>query len=85
MPEGCLSFPGMNAIIQRHEEVRLVGEAPEGHVDEVLEGFNAQVVQHEMDHLEGILFVDRMTPADLRRNALALRGLEERWKRRPSC
>lgn len=82
MEEGCLSFPGMWATIERYDRVRLEGKTPDGPIDEVLIGFEAQAIQHEMDHLEGMLFIERMTPADRQKNAPVLRQLEEQWKRR---
>lgn len=82
MEEGCLSFPHMWATLQRHERVSLTGQTPEGPIDEVLTGFEAQAVQHEMDHLSGMLYIERMTPADRQRNAPIIRQLEEDWKRR---
>lgn len=82
MEEGCLSFPSLWATIDRFDRVRLEGKTPEGPIDELLIGFEAQAVQHEMDHLNGLLFIERMTPADRQKNAPALRQLEEQWKRR---
>jgi peptide deformylase len=81
MPEGCLSFPNVYGHIERSVRVRLVGETPEGRIDEVLSGFEAQAAQHEMDHLEGILFIEKMTPAERRQNAPFIRELEENWRR----
>jgi len=63
--EGCLSFPGMQGHIPRPVEVSVKAQTPEG---ETLEfratGLLARAVQHEHDHLHGILFIDRMEPAD---------------------
>lgn len=82
MEEGCLSFPHVWATIERYDRVRLEGKTPDGPLDEILVGFEAQAIQHEMDHLDGILFIERMTPADRQKNAPAIRELEELWKRR---
>lgn len=82
MEEGCLSFPGMFGAIPRYDKVQLVAKTPEGPIDEVLVGFEAHAVQHEMDHLAGILFIEKMTPADRQNNAAAIRQLEDDWKRR---
>lgn len=82
MDEGCLSFPEIFGAISRYDSVRLIAKTPEGPIDEVLSGFEAHAVQHEMDHLNGILFIEKMTPADRQRNAAAIRQLEEDWKRR---
>lgn len=84
MEEGCLSFPKMRATIQRYERVSLIGQTQEGPIDELLTGFEAQAVQHEMDHLAGLLYIERMSPADRQINAPVLRQLEADWKRKNS-
>ncbi len=78
--EGCLSFPGMWATIERCDRVRLIGKTPEGKFDQVLIGMSAHAAQHEMDHLNGLLYIDRMTPADRRRNEAVIRALEEGFR-----
>jgi peptide deformylase len=78
--EGCLSFPGIPGRVPRHTRVRLVGKTPEGDLDEVLEGLEAQAAQHEMDHLDGVLFIDRMTAADRMVAEINIRALESEWK-----
>lgn len=63
--EGCLSIPGLRGLVPRHGRVRVRAFDVEGVLTEfVAEGFHARVVQHEYDHLDGVLFLDRM--ADLR-------------------
>lgn len=61
--EGCLSFPDINASVERPENVRIkyLDENFTEHI-EVFNGFNARVIQHEYDHLEGILFVEKFKP-----------------------
>lgn len=60
--EGCLSVPGMRGVVPRYVKVRYTGFDPEGNpIDRVAEGFHARVVQHEVDHLDGILYPQRMT------------------------
>ncbi len=61
--EGCLSVPlGYRAGVPRYETVRLKGIDSEGReLDEVLDGFPAVVLQHETDHLDGKLFIDRIS------------------------
>ncbi|MGI9277909.1 MAG: peptide deformylase [Endozoicomonas sp.] len=55
--EACLSVPGMRAWIERPSEVRVAGYDHQGErVEQELSGFVARVMQHEMDHLNGILF-----------------------------
>jgi peptide deformylase len=60
--EGCLSVPGMRGIVPRYTRLRYTGFDGEGNpIDRVAEGFHARVVQHECDHLDGILYPQRMT------------------------
>ena len=60
--EGCLSVPGMRGLVPRHLRIRYGGVTPEGvGVDREAAGFHARVVQHECDHLDGILYPMRMT------------------------
>ncbi len=59
--EGCLSIPGLRAVIPRFKRIRYTGWNAEGQrVDQVAEGFHARVVQHEVDHLDGILYPSRI-------------------------
>ena len=60
--EGCLSVPGMRARISRHARIRYRGVDLEGNpIERTAEGFHARVVQHEYDHLCGILYPMRVT------------------------
>jgi len=60
--EGCLSVPGLRGAVPRYVSVRYTGQTPEGEtVDICADGFHARVVQHEFDHLEGVLYPQRMT------------------------
>jgi len=62
--EGCLSVPGLRAEIVRAGRIRYSALTPEGQrLERTVEGFHARVVQHECDHLDGILFPDRLPPA----------------------
>lgn len=59
--EGCLSVPGLRGVVPRHRAVRYRGLAPDGSViDRTVSGFHARVVQHECDHLDGILYPMRV-------------------------
>jgi peptide deformylase len=59
--EGCLSVPGMRGLVPRHRRVRYRGYDQHGvPIDRTVEGFHARVVQHEVDHLDGILFPQRV-------------------------
>ena len=60
--EGCLSIPGLRAAVPRHWRIRYAGVDTEGQpVGGEVTGFHAGVVQHEYDHLDGILYPMRMT------------------------
>jgi peptide deformylase len=76
--EGCLSFPGMVAQIRRAEKVVVRYRDLSGNETvRPAEGLEAKLFQHEIDHLDGILIVDKMTPADRKQWASFLRELEE--------
>ncbi|MGH6969831.1 MAG: peptide deformylase [Stellaceae bacterium] len=63
--EGCLSVPGLKGAVPRFTRIRYRGVSLDAKpVDRTVEGFHARVVQHECDHLDGILYPQRMT--DLR-------------------
>jgi peptide deformylase len=60
--EGCLSVPGMRGVVPRYTKLRYTGTDEEGNpIERVAEGFHARVVQHECDHLDGILYPQRMS------------------------
>ena len=60
--EGCLSVPGLRGVVPRHLRIRYRGVALDGStIDRQAAGFHARVVQHECDHLDGILYPQRMT------------------------
>jgi peptide deformylase len=59
--EGCLSVPGMRGLVPRFTRLRYQGFDAHGvPLDRTVEGFHARVVQHEVDHLDGILFPQRV-------------------------
>ncbi|HLX28874.1 MAG TPA: peptide deformylase [Casimicrobiaceae bacterium] len=59
--EGCLSVPGLRGVVPRYRKVRYRGLAPDGaKIEREVEGFHARVVQHECDHLDGILYPMRI-------------------------
>ncbi|MFD1120955.1 peptide deformylase [Methylophilus flavus] len=59
--EGCLSVPGMRGVVPRFQHLRYKGFDPQGNViDRTVSGFHARVVQHECDHLFGILYPMRI-------------------------
>lgn len=84
--EGCLSFPGIYAEIERSDAcrvqaLRVDGTPFEAHYD----GFVSRIIQHEYDHLEGVLLIDRMSPADKLRNKAALEELVAKYKRKTAA
>ncbi len=60
--EGCLSIPGLRGIVPRYRRLKVKARTVEGApVSLTADGFQARVIQHEYDHLDGIVFLDRMT------------------------
>lgn len=63
--EGCLSVPGLRGLVRRYRNLRYTGYDQHGRpIDRRVSGFHARVVQHEVDHLDGILYPMRL--ADIR-------------------
>jgi len=61
--EGCLSIPGIYEDVRRAARVRVRAKDPQGRaLDFVASGYLARVLQHEVDHLDGVLFPDRLSP-----------------------
>lgn len=59
--EGCLSVPGLRGVVPRFSHIRYTGFDPYGDpIDRTVEGFHARVVQHECDHLMGVLYPMRV-------------------------
>ena len=64
--EGCLSVPGLVGAVPRHTRIRYRADTLDGGtIERTAEGFHARVVQHECDHLDGILYPQRMTDLSL--------------------
>jgi peptide deformylase len=73
--EGCLSIPGLEEVVQRPVSVRVQGKDPDGNDVEIdAEDLYARALQHEIDHIDGILFIDRVSP-------LKRRMLLKKWKK----
>jgi len=73
--EGCLSIPGIYEVVKRPQRVRVRARTLEGEEIELeVEGMLARILLHEIDHLDGVLFVDRIGPM---RRALLKRQLKE--------
>lgn len=77
--EGCLSFPGIFADVKRADWIHVEAEDTEGNtVTREVDGLNAVCIQHELDHLDGKVFVDHLSP--LKRSML-LRRLEKQRRK----
>jgi len=80
--EGCLSFPGIHAEVERWVDITVTYHDLDGKEQTLkCDAWLGRIVQHELDHLEGVLFVDRLTPADKLRIKGKLEDLEARWQR----
>ncbi|MER7792236.1 peptide deformylase [Streptomyces sp. NPDC097640] len=74
--EGCLSVPGWQAVVARPERIRLRGQDERGRaLDEEFTGWPARIVQHETDHLDGVLYLDRAET----RSLASARSVAELW------
>jgi peptide deformylase len=77
--EGCLSVPGLRWEIVRPAEIHVKGFDLDGReLDLELDDYGARVFQHEMDHLDGVLLVERLTEEQRREAKKALRELRQR-------
>ncbi len=76
--EGCLSIPGVHEKVSREDEIRItyLDENLEAH-DQVYKGYLARVIQHEYDHLDGILFTDKISLLRRRMNKSKLTNMEK--------
>jgi len=73
--EGCLSIPGLRGLVPRPRRVKVKARTVDGEpVSLTADGFHARVIQHENDHLDGVVFLDRMT------STLSL-AFEPEWER----
>ena len=76
--EGCLSYPGWVGEVARYEEIVVKGRNRHGkEVRLKASGFTARAYQHELDHLDGVLFIDRLTSLDTLRKLEDLEAEEE--------
>ncbi len=77
--EGCLSFPGIHGEIERPDAIQVSFLDTEGKPHTLsCNGYLARCIQHEVDHLNGVLFIDRMEKDSLRDAKPAIRRLKER-------
>ena len=78
--EGCLSLPGIRARIDRSLAVRIRAKDADGNpVEKTASGLEARIWQHEIDHLDGVLILDRMGPVAKMAARKTLRELEEKY------
>ncbi|MFW6066360.1 MAG: peptide deformylase [Planctomycetota bacterium] len=78
--EGCLSFPGIFCKIKRHASVTIRAQGLDGEwFEESGSDLHARILQHESDHLDGILLVDRMGSVARLSNRKALKALQQRY------
>jgi len=64
--EGCLSLPGVYAQVKRPKAIHLNAHTMDGNeINVTLQGMTARIVQHETDHLDGVLFIDKLQPSAL--------------------
>ena len=84
--EGCLSIPGIYKKVERVAKIRVDYLNEKGEkVTEELEGFPAIVMQHEFDHLEAVLFVDRISPMAKRMVTKKLQALKKETLKGPNA
>jgi peptide deformylase len=78
--EGCLSVPGVNADVSRPERVVVQGTTKNGRdVEITASGLLARVLQHEIDHLNGTLFIDKLTEKETKRIKSELEVLQREY------
>jgi len=78
--EGCLSLPGINAKVWRSKTLRIQAQDLEGKAfEETADGYIARVWQHETDHLNGTMIIDRMGPVARLASRRILKELQQKW------
>jgi peptide deformylase len=83
--EGCLSLPGVHVEVERHARVRVRGQDEKGEPLEIeAEGLEARVIQHEIDHLDGVLVLDRISREARKEAMRAMREAQEPTEERPA-
>jgi peptide deformylase len=84
--EGCLSFPGIYAEVKRPDRCTVKAFDPTGRpIEKEYSGFESRIIQHEFDHLEGVLLVDRMSPAAKLTHKAALQELVAQYKKQQAA
>jgi peptide deformylase len=81
--EGCLSLPGVNAQVKRNKSLQINAYDMQGaEINAEVDGFLARIIQHEIDHLDGVLFIDRLTDELRRPIADQIAGFESAFESR---
>lgn len=81
MAEGCLSIPGIHAEVMRPSRIRVRYQTIDNRIiEEDAVGFRARVIMHENDHLNGVLFIDRISPDDRAKIEPVLKALKDKTK-----
>ena len=78
--EGCLSLPQINAKVWRSMKLRMTAQDVDGNpIEQVADGYVARIWQHETDHLNGQMIIDRMGPVAKLAARRALKELQQKW------
>jgi peptide deformylase len=78
--EGCLSLPGINARVWRSKHVKMQAQDLDGNrFEETADGYVARIWQHETDHLNGTMIIDRMGPVAKLAARRTLKELQQKW------
>lgn len=80
MQEGCMSLPGLHVNVPRPQSVHVRYQNLKGEwVEEAMSDFRARMFMHENDHLNGVLLIDRMDPAERKKIEPLLRALKQKY------
>lgn len=83
MSEGCLSIPGIHSDVSRPASIKIRYQKLDGEiVEEIASGFRARVIMHENDHLNGVLFIDRLSAGERAKLDSHLRVVKQKYKNR---
>ncbi|MCU0862925.1 MAG: peptide deformylase [Planctomycetes bacterium] len=81
--EGCLSFPGIHAEVERWVDITVAYQDLDGKEQTLAaSGWLARIIQHELDHLDGVFFTDRLTATEKLRAKAKLQELEAEYRAR---
>jgi peptide deformylase len=84
--EGCLSLPGVHVEVERHARLRVRGRDQAGRQLQIeAEGLEARVIQHEIDHLDGVLILDRISREDRKQAMRAMREAQAEGHGQPDA